>query len=106
MKPVQRRQIADADIASALVHYLAEAPAVAPSFIDELQHAFRRIQQFPAAGSPRFAHELAVPGLRCVQLRRFPYLVLYVDLSTVIDVWRVLHAQRDIPTWMGLEDPQ
>jgi toxin ParE1/3/4 len=33
-------------------------------------------------------------------LWRFPYLVFYLERADCIDVWRVLHAQRDIPSWM------
>ena len=29
-----------------------------------------------------------------------PYLVFYVERPDHIDVWRVLHSQRDIPAWM------
>jgi toxin ParE1/3/4 len=33
-------------------------------------------------------------------LKAYPYLVFYVESDDHIDVWRVLHASRDIPTWM------
>ena len=56
--------------------------------------------QHPAVGSPRFAFELRLEGLRAWPLRRYPYLVFYVEREDHLDVWRVLHAQRDIPAWM------
>jgi hypothetical protein len=31
---------------------------------------------------------------------RYPYLVFYVERSDHIDIWRVLHGQRDIPAWL------
>lgn len=34
----------------------------------------------------------------------FPYLVFYVEQPGHLDVWRVLHARRDIPSW--LRDPE
>ena len=34
----------------------------------------------------------------------FPYLVLYVEGVTEIDVWRVLHGARDIPIRMREPD--
>ena len=37
-------------------------------------------------------------------LRRYPYFVFYVEREDHLDVWRVLHAQRDIPAWM--QDPE
>jgi toxin ParE1/3/4 len=48
----------------------------------------------------RYAHELNLPGLRSWSLTHHPHLVFYVARSDDIDVWRVLHVQRDIPTWM------
>ena len=51
-------------------------------------------------GSNRYAHELNLPGLKFWPLTRYPYLVFYVERPDRIDVWRVLHGQRDIPAWM------
>jgi toxin ParE1/3/4 len=33
-------------------------------------------------------------------LRGFPYRIVYRDTGALLDVWRVLHAQRDIPAWL------
>lgn len=54
----------------------------------------------PASGANRYANELGLPGLKVWPLRRYPYLVFYVDADSHIDVWRLLHAERDIPAWM------
>ena len=100
-KPVVLRERARRDIDEAVEHYLGEAgPVVALAFIDALEDARRRIGEQPAAGSPRYAHELDIPGLRSRTVRRFPYLVFYVERPADIDVWRVLHEARDIPAWM------
>jgi plasmid stabilization system protein ParE len=37
------------------------------------------------------------------RLKKYPHLVFYVERSDHIDVWRVLHGTRDIPSWM--QDP-
>lgn len=101
-KAVVPRQQARRDIEDALDHDVAEAgDAVALGFIDAVQDAFRAIAVHPAAGSPRYAHELNLPGLRSHALKRFPYLVFYIERDTHIDVWRLLHAQRDIPARMA-----
>ncbi len=100
-KPVIPRQAAQRDIDEAITHYAVEAgESVALTFIDALERAFRRIGQHPAVGSPRYAFELRLEGLRASPLRRYPYLVFYVEREDHLDVWRVLHAQRDIPAWM------
>ncbi len=101
-KPIIPRRAAIEDIDSAIDHYLAEADVeVALAFIDAVEGAYRHIARHPASGSPRYAAELELPGLRCWRLRRFPYLVFYVDCDESIDVWRVLHGERDIPAWMA-----
>ncbi len=48
--------------------------------------------------------DLDLPGLRAWSLTRYPYLVFYVERPAHIDVWRVLHGQRDIPAWMQEPD--
>jgi toxin ParE1/3/4 len=100
-KPIVPRAAARRDIDEAIDHYLSEAgEKTALHFIDALARAYRRIARQPAAGSTRYAHELDLPGLRSWPLRRFPHLVFYVERDDHIDVWRVLHGERDIPAWI------
>ena len=99
------RQQANRDIEEAVDRYLAEAgEQVALGFIDALERAWRHISRHPETGSPRYAHELDLPGLRSWQLRRYPYLVFYVERDGHVDVWRVLHVERDIPVRMREPD--
>ncbi len=74
--------------------------AVALAFIDALEDASRGIGERPATGSPHYAHELDIPGLRVRQAGKFPYPVFYVETETEIEIKRVLHGARDIPEWM------
>jgi toxin ParE1/3/4 len=101
-KPVVLRQRAQRDISEAVDHYRGEAGgAVALRLIDELERVLTRMATHPGAGSSRYAHDLGLPGLRFQLLRRYPYLVFYVEQDTSIDVWRVLHSHRDIPAWLS-----
>ena len=96
-KPVVLRETARRDIDEAVGHYLAEAgEAVALAFIDALEDARRQIGEQPGSGSPRYAHELDIPGLRLRAAGRFPYLVFYVEREAEIDVWRVLQSLNTI----------
>jgi toxin ParE1/3/4 len=100
-KPVVPRHQADLDIQEAFDHYVGEAGAeVALRFIDSLENAMTDIGRHPAMGSPRYAHELNLPGLRHWPVTGFPYLIFYVESESYIEVWRVLHGSRDIPAWM------
>jgi toxin ParE1/3/4 len=65
-----------------------------------LERAYTQISHHPASGSLRYAQELSIPGLRVLKLAGCPQLVFYLERGNYIDVWRVLHGQRDIPTWM------
>lgn len=101
VKPVIPRELANRDVDEALDHYLSEGAAQAAlGFIAALERTYANIGRHSAAGSPRYAHELNLPGLRYRSLGRYPYLVFYVELEQHVDVWRVLHEKRDIPAWM------
>lgn len=101
IKPVIPRELARRDVDEALEHSTNEgSEEVAVRFIDSLRRAYAHIGRHPSSGSPRWAEELAIPGLRCWQLGRFPYLVFYVERRDPVDVWRVLDGRRDIPAWM------
>jgi toxin ParE1/3/4 len=103
-KRVVPRGKAHRDVEDAIDHYAREAgPDIALSFVTALEAAYRVVSEHPGIGSPRYAHELALPGLRHRRLARFPWLVFYIERDDHIDVWRVLDARRDIPAW--LDDP-
>ena len=100
-KPVIARKQAARDIDEAIAHYLDEdAQQAAIGFVDALEEAYAHLGRHPATGSPRYGHDLQLPGLRSRPLTRYPHLIFYVERADHIDVWRVLHGQRDIPAWM------
>ena len=97
-RPVVPRAAASRDVDRTIDYYLREGSgAAALGFIAALEKAYRYISRAPASGSPRYAHELDIPGLRCWPLRGYPHIVFYVERAEHIDVWRVLHGERDIP---------
>jgi toxin ParE1/3/4 len=101
VKPVVPRELANQDVDEAIAYYRDEnAVQAALEFIDALEQAYTHIGRNPASGSPRYAHELNLPGLRVWPIARYPFIVFYVERDEYIDVWRVLHGQRDIPAWM------
>ncbi|MCB1907669.1 MAG: type II toxin-antitoxin system RelE/ParE family toxin [Rhodocyclaceae bacterium] len=105
VKPIVPRKQARVDVDEAIAYYLEAGPAsVALGFIDALEQAYSHIAHHPGTGSPRHEHELGLPGLRWWALSRYPYLVFYIEQPGHIDVWRVLHGQRDVPLWMHKTD--
>lgn len=100
-KPVIPRALAKQDVDEAISYYVnEEAEQAALGFIDALEQAYAHIARHPATGSPRYAHELDLPGLCSWTLKRYPHIVFYVERDEHIDVWRVLHGVRDIPAWL------
>jgi toxin ParE1/3/4 len=105
-KAVVPRAQATRDVDEAIAFYVGErAVQAAMGFIDALEQAYDHIGRHPGTGSPRHAHELNLPGLRAWSLTGYPYMVFYVERPDHVDVWRVLHEQRDIPAWMQDADP-
>ncbi len=95
------REQANRDVDEIIAYYMGEGAAhAALGFIDALEHAYTHIGSRPGTGSPRYAHELNLPGLRTWSLTGYPYLVFYALRPDHVDIWRVLHEQRDIPEWM------
>jgi toxin ParE1/3/4 len=89
------------DIDDAITYYLNEhAEIAALGFIDSLEQSYAHIGEYPATGSHRYAHELNLPGLRLWPITKYPYVVFYIEQTLHIDVWRVLHGERDIPVLM------
>lgn len=85
------------DIDQAVDHYLiASGARLTKRFVRDLHRVFAHLSREPSSGSLRYAHELNLPGLRSWELKTFPYLVFYVELSERVDVWRVLHTRRDL----------
>ena len=105
-KPVVPRRLAQQDMDEAIKHYLDvdASAAAALGLIDDLERSLFHISRNPGTGSNRYAHELNLPGLKSWPLTSYPCLVFYVERPDHIDVWRVLHGQRDIPTWMREAD--
>ncbi len=105
LKPVIPRALANRDVEEAIDWYLNEnAPQAAHGMVNALEQAYSNLARHPATGSARYALELNLPGLRSWGLKKYPYLVFYVEHADRIDIWRVLHSQRDIPAWL-LDEP-
>lgn len=97
LKPAWRSPQARADIETALDFYLLEAPHMVDPFIDALEKATTHLQRAPGTGSPRYAHALAMPGLRFWTLNKFPYALFYMEQEDHVWVIRLLHMSQDIP---------
>ena len=101
-KPVIPTRLARQDVEDELDYYLLEkgSDQAALGFIAAIEDAYSRLGRNPTIGSPRYAYELDLPGLRSWPLRRYPHVVFYVDRGDYVEIWRVLNGVRDIPAWL------
>ncbi len=97
-KAVILRVVAAQDVEAAIDYYLAEGgDSLALAFVDAVEAAIAHVAAQPSSGSPRYAIELGLPELRSWPVKKFPHILFYVDRDAQIEVWRVLHAKRDVP---------
>lgn len=97
-KPVVLRDRALRDLVQVVEFYSSGVSLpVARSFAAATQEVFWHLSYFPATGSLRYGREFGMPDLRLWPVSGFPYLVLYVEQESSIDIYRILHTARDIP---------
>jgi toxin ParE1/3/4 len=101
-KPVIPSLKARQDVEAEIDYYLVEEGSgqAALGFISEIETAYTKLARHPAMGSPRYAYELDLPGLRSWPLKRYPHLVFYVEQADHVEIWRVINGARDIPAWL------
>lgn len=100
-RTIIRRRLARTDIEQAAAHYFDTAgPTVGERFVAAVEAAAAHAANHPEAGSARYAQALGRPGLRFWPLKGYPYLVFCRNAGDHLDLWRVLHAERDIPAWL------
>lgn len=84
---------AAAEAREARIWYADRSPAVATRFVEELDHARERICTSPKEW-PTYLH-----GARVYQLKRFPYLVVFLDSEDRVEIIAVAHAKRKPGYW-------
>jgi toxin ParE1/3/4 len=104
VKPLHIRPAATADLDAAVDYLLEESFAAAQGLLDATEAAFALLARRPGLGSPRFAGLLPALPLRSWPITGYPYLVFYLDTREGIDILRILHTRRDIPSILLDED--
>ncbi len=85
---------AERELDEALVWYRERSARAAAALLVEFEHALVQIQDRPEFGTPYIA------GTRHVQLKRFPYLVVYDIQPGFIRVVAFLHGSRQTGYWI------
>jgi plasmid stabilization system protein ParE len=92
-KPVEFHPLAVREAAEAFGWYAARNESVAERFADELDRAVAAIATRPQSFPPHLA------GTRRCVLGRYPYLVVFRELDTAIQVVSVAHGRRRPGYW-------
>jgi toxin ParE1/3/4 len=92
---LQRRALRD--LTDARAYYWRDAPHMVGEFASTIDAEFLHLRQHPGTGSPRYGFLLRMPGLRSWPVKRFPYVIFYLDQGDHLSVLRVLHQAQDIP---------
>ena len=105
-KPVIPTRLARQDVEDEVTYYLVDegSEQAALGFIAEIEQAYELVSKAPNMGSPRYAYELDIPGLRSWPLDRYPHLIFYIEREAHVEIWRVLNGRRDIPAWLERDD--
>jgi toxin ParE1/3/4 len=94
VKPVRFHPAAALEIGEAADFYNTRSDGLGETLLDELSRVLERIQAHPRIGArykrTRFRH--------CV-LRRFPYIVFYVETQDVIWIAAFAHGRRKPGYW-------
>jgi toxin ParE1/3/4 len=101
------RQAAERDISEATDHCFGEGGIdLAIRLAEAVDAALLHVETHPASGSPRYAVELSLQGLRSWQTKSHPYIVFYVEGAGQVEVWRGLPAHQDIAAWLTEADAE
>jgi toxin ParE1/3/4 len=97
-RPVLRRRRAEQDIDDQVSYYLDEGGVdSALRFLDAVDGACQRLQDFPEIGPVRAFDNPRLTGIRIWLLPDFDeHLVFYRVTDDRIEIVRILHAKRDI----------
>jgi toxin ParE1/3/4 len=99
---ITRRPQAEADLTDQFIYYLAAGGAeLAERFLTAVEAATQRLLETPGIGVKRSFRHPSLQGLRMHPVRGFErHLVFYHERDDGIEIVRVLHGARDIPSAM------
>lgn len=106
MKLVTRSWQADEDLRASAAYYAVDSITTANRFVLAIQNALDLVSRHPEIGSIKYASPASEPGLRSVVVKRFPYLIFYLNQPEEIFVVRIMHMAKDIPESLRTLDPR
>ncbi len=100
--PYRIQPLADRDLDDHVQYLREREPAAALRFIDAVFDTFETLSENPEIGAPRPFDSPALAGLRLWPVPGFErWFVFYIPADTTVQIVRVLHGARDLPTILG-----
>ncbi len=100
MKQLALRPLALLELEEATDFYEEEQVGLGDRFSDAVEAALLKIRENPGLGSKRYVE--LVPGVHVYVLRTLNYLIFYFNHADHIEVIRLLHAKRDLPSLLEI----
>ena len=82
------------ELDAAIAYYEEQKSGLGLDFLSEVEKVLGNIQQNPNLGTP-----YKIEGVRRYAIKRFPYLIFYVELEEVIWVIAIAHGKRKPDYW-------
>ncbi|ARV59034.1 plasmid stabilization system protein [Nostocales cyanobacterium HT-58-2] len=82
------------ELDTAIAYYEEQKPGLGLDLLSEVEKVLENIQQNPNLGTPH-----KIEGVRRYAIKRFPYLIFYVELEEVIWVVAIAHGKRKPDYW-------
>lgn len=100
MKPILFLSEAQAELDEAVVYYERQKAGLGLDLLSAVERALRNIQANPAWGAFYKSTEC-----RHFLVRRFPYVIFYVELEDAMWILAVAHGKRRPDYWRGRRVP-
>ena len=97
-KPIRVEDAARDELRAAVAWYEERQPGLGGEFFGEVERTLDLIERYPGLGAsvPRVP---ADRGMRCLPLRRFPYIVVYREREVEIQIVAFAHTSRKPGYW-------
>jgi toxin ParE1/3/4 len=87
------------DVIALAQHIASDHLPAAERFLDAVEATCALIAELPRSGAARPFKHPALTGMRMMRVHGFEaYLIFYLTSETGVDVVRVVHGARDLPT--------
>jgi plasmid stabilization system protein ParE len=93
--PASFHEIAEEELNEAAGYYEVQSPGLGSAFLNEVEHAIRRIVEHPEAAP------LLNQVVRQKQVRRFPYSIMYSVQPEGIRILAIANQKRRPLYWRG-----